>query len=74
MTYAGPRWVLIPRFCALTGYTEKAVRRKIETGKWAEGVIWKKGPDRHIFVNLEAYEQWVEEGMRAFARAATASR
>ena len=31
------RRMLGPLFCALTGYTEKAVRRKIEEGIWLQG-------------------------------------
>lgn len=54
------KWVLTPRFCELTGYSKKAVDRKRESGVWAEGIHWKKGPDKHIFINLEAYEEWVE--------------
>jgi hypothetical protein len=53
-------WVLIPAFCALTGYTEKAVRRKIEDGKWIEGRHYRKAPDGHITMNLQAYYAWVE--------------
>lgn len=53
-------YVLIPLFCAITGYTEKAVRRKIEDGKWLEGKHYKKAPDGHINMNLRAYYAWVE--------------
>lgn len=53
-------WVLIPTFCALTGYTDKAVRRKIEGGVWIEGIHYKRAPDGHITMNLQAYYQWVE--------------
>lgn len=53
-------WMLLPSFCALTGYTEKAVRRKIEDGKWIEGRHYRKAPDGHITMNLQAYYKWVE--------------
>lgn len=60
------RYVLIPRFCAITGYTEKAVRRKMQSGVWLEGREWKKAPDGHVMINMEAYERWVEgENCRA---------
>lgn len=54
------QYVLIPVFCAMTGYTEKAVRRKIEDGKWLEGKHYRKAPDGHITMNLQEYYKWVE--------------
>lgn len=36
------RWMLVPLFCSLTGYTEKAVRRKIEDGVWVQGRVWQR--------------------------------
>ncbi len=53
------RFVLIPRFCDLTGYTDKAVRRKIEDGVWREGREYVRAPDGHITMDLEGYEKWV---------------
>jgi hypothetical protein len=53
-------WVLLPLFCALTGYTEKAVRRKIEDGVWLQGKHYKKVCGR-IHMSMEAYRQWVEQ-------------
>lgn len=53
-------WVLVPLFCALTGYTEKAVRRKIEDGVWLQGKHWKKVAGR-IHLSMEAYNKWVEQ-------------
>lgn len=54
------RWVLIPAFASLTGYTEKAVRRKIEDGIWIEGRHFRKAPDGHVTMDLQSYYQWVE--------------
>lgn len=53
-------YVLIPKFCELSGYTEKAVRRKMESGVWAEGKHWKKAPDGRILINIPAIEHWIE--------------
>ncbi len=53
------RYVLLPRFHDLTGYTEKAVRRKIEDGVWRENEVWIKAPDGHILIDLRGYESWV---------------
>lgn len=54
------RWMLVPLFCSLTGYTEKAVRRRIEDGVWLQGRIWRKAPDGRVTVDLQAYYRWVE--------------
>jgi hypothetical protein len=54
------RYVRIPVFEALTGYTVKAIQKKIEEGKWLEGREYRKAPDGHIVVDLEGYEKWVE--------------
>jgi hypothetical protein len=55
----GTRLVLIPRFCDLTGYTPKAVEKKIERRQWRQGQILRKAPDGHIMIDLEEYERWV---------------
>jgi hypothetical protein len=54
------KYMLIPVFCALTGYTDKAVRRKIEDGVWRQGKHYRKAPDGHVTMDLDAYYQWVE--------------
>ncbi len=56
------RWVLINKFAELTGYSEKAVRCKIDEGVFTEGVHYRRSPDHRIHISLEAYEQWVEGG------------
>jgi hypothetical protein len=55
------QWVLIPVFCSLTGYSDKAVRRKIETGVWLQGKHYRKAPDGHVTMNLQEYYKWVEQ-------------
>lgn len=54
------KWVLMPVFCALTGYTKEAVRKKVARGQWIEGRQYRRAPDGHIIMNMEAYYQWVE--------------
>ena len=54
-------WLLIPAFASLTGYTDKAVRRKIEDGVWIEGKHYRKAPDGRITMNLQEYYKWVEQ-------------
>ena len=54
------RYVRLPLFEQLTGYTQKAVRRKIEEGIWVEGKQFKRAPDGHILIDMQGYERWVE--------------
>jgi len=53
------QWMLLPLFCVCTGYTAKAIQRKIEDGKWIEGRMYKRAPDGHITINLQEYYRWV---------------
>ncbi len=55
-------YVLIPLAAAMTGYSEKAIRRKIEEGHWVEGREWRKAPDGHILISLKGFEKWAESG------------
>ncbi len=55
------KWVTIPKFCELTGYTPAAVAKKMERGVWLQGVVWRKSPDGRRQINLEEYEKWVEQ-------------
>lgn len=57
---APAKYVKLPLFEALTGYTEKAVRRKIEEGIWIEGRQYVRAPDGHILVSMEGYYRWAE--------------
>lgn len=52
--------VTIPRFAKLSGYTEDAVRAKIERGVWLEGVVWLRAPDNRILISLQGYDSWAE--------------
>ncbi len=54
------RYIKLQVFESLTGYTQKAVRRKIEEGIWREGREFRRAPDGHILVDLQGYEKWVE--------------
>jgi hypothetical protein len=54
------RFVRIPVFAASTGYTEKAVQRKIESGVWRQGREYRIAPDGHVLVDMRGYEQWVD--------------
>jgi hypothetical protein len=56
---APARFVVIPLGAAVTGLTEKAIRRKIDEGVWREGFEYRRGPDGRIFVDLDGYARWV---------------
>lgn len=54
------RYVLIAKFCEMTGYSDKAVRRKIEEGVWLQNQVYRRAPDGHILIDMEGFERWVE--------------
>lgn len=53
-------YVTIALAAAITGLSEKAIRRKIEEGKWLEGREYRRSPDGGVFISLKGYQQWVE--------------
>lgn len=57
---APARYVLLPLANTVTGYTVKAMERKIERGDWIEGKVWRRAPDGHILIDLVGYENWVK--------------
>lgn len=54
-------YVLLEVAAAATGYSVKAMRRKIEEGVWREGLEWVRAPDGHVMVSMEGYRRWVEQ-------------
>jgi hypothetical protein len=54
------RYVLLPLAAAVTGYTVKAMERKIERGDWLEGKLWQRASDGRILIDLVGYPKWVE--------------
>ncbi len=59
------RYVRVHLFEALTGYSAKAVERKIASGTWMEGREFKRAPDGHVLIDMKGYEQWVEKRLLA---------
>lgn len=57
---APARYVLLPVANAITGYSVKAMERKIERGDWPEGKLWRRAPDGRILIDLMGYQKWVE--------------
>lgn len=60
VTVSPARYVLLPVAQLVTGYTVKAMERKIERGDWQEGKLWRRAPDGHICIDLLGYEKWIE--------------
>lgn len=54
------RYVRVSKFAELTGYTDKAVRRKIEEGVWILGKHYRKAPDGAILIDIQGFDRWVE--------------
>lgn len=61
------RYVRVKKFAELSGYTEKAVYHKIESGVWMEGREFRRAPDSAILIDLQGVERWVEGGAREAA-------
>jgi hypothetical protein len=55
---APAQWVTITLASACTGYSEKAIRRKIEDGVWLEHTHWKRAPDGRILISMKGYHEW----------------
>jgi hypothetical protein len=54
------RYVLLSTATQLTGYTIKAMERKIERGDWTESKVWRRAPDGRILIDLVGFQKWVE--------------
>src|SRR5688572_8477983 len=69
------RYVTIALASARTGYSVKAIEKKIEDDVWAEGAEWVRSPDGRILVDMEGYEKWVAKapGSRSAKRASGSS-
>jgi hypothetical protein len=60
-TVAHAQHVTIALAASLTGLSQKAIRRKIEEGKWVEGREYHRR-DGGIFVDMKGFAAWVERG------------
>jgi hypothetical protein len=58
------KWVRIKKAAELSGYSEKAIRRKIGDGVWLKDVIWVKAPDGRILISPDAIDEWAEGVVR----------
>lgn len=57
---APARYVLLCLAERITGYTVKAMERKIERGDWVEGKVWVRAPDGRLLIDMVGYHKWVE--------------
>lgn len=59
------RYVTIALAETLTGYSVKAIERKIQSGVWLEGKEWIRAEDGRILIDMEGYERWAAGRRRA---------
>ena len=57
-------WLMVDKFCQITGLSKDAVKSKRFKGVWPDGFVTKKAPDGNLYVNIDQYEKWVEQGYR----------
>ena len=55
-----PDWVTVKRFAELTGYGEDAIRQKLSTRLWREGIVWRKARDNRVLISQSGFDAWVE--------------
>ncbi len=54
-------YVTVKLAAAMTGLSQKAIRRKIEDGKWLEGREYRRSPDNGIFISIKGFASWLEK-------------
>ena len=54
------RYQTIKKFASESGYTEAAIRTKIQDGTWQQGAVWIRAPDNKPLISVEGYHAWVE--------------
>lgn len=60
--------VTIQKAAEITGYSESAIRNKINAGVWPENIVWKWGPDGVQLIILEGYNKWANQTGKASMR------
>lgn len=58
------RFVLLKRYCALTGDTPQAVHNRRLRGDWIDGQHCCLVDGRRLWINLQEVEKWVANGGR----------
>ncbi|MFZ2736661.1 MAG: excisionase [Burkholderiaceae bacterium] len=54
-------YVTVKLAAAITGMSEKAIRRKMEDGKWLQDREYRRTPDGCIMVSMKGFQKWVEQ-------------
>lgn len=66
-------YVTIPLAVVITGYTAKAIERKIERGDWLEGFEYHRDATGAAMIDIEGFSRWVEGKRPALAPVAPAA-
>lgn len=56
------RYVRVALAVQITGYSDKAIRRKIEDSAWREGAVWLRSASGEILIDMKGYEKWCKGG------------
>jgi chromatin remodeling complex protein RSC6 len=67
------RFITIKKFSNLSGYTEKAIQRKIESHIWIEGQQYIRAPDNRTLIDIQGYEKWAAKQQSKSERNQSAS-
>jgi hypothetical protein len=49
----------VKQFAQESGYSEKAIRTKLDKGVWGTGIKFK-APDGRVLISMEGFERWVQ--------------
>ena len=55
------RFTTIKKFAMQSGYSEAAIRTKINRGVWLQDQVWVRAPDTRILIEVEGYERWATQ-------------
>ena len=62
------KWVRLQKYCELSGDTLDAVHARRRRGEWLNDIQCRLAPDKHLWVNLQEVEKWVERTNHAVMR------
>lgn len=57
-------YITLKKLAETTGYSQKALYKKIHDGVLKEGVHYFRSPDCRIHFNIEEYEKWIRTNYR----------
>ena len=52
------RFITIKKFAMQSGYSEAAIRTKVNRGVWLQDQVWVRAPDDRILIDVDGYERW----------------